>query len=1284
MANTSAYLVASLLEKMSSDDADFRYMATNDLMNELQSGNPLEEHTEKKVVAAVLRLMKDKNGEVQNIAVKCLGPLVKKVQEAQLQEIVDNLCAFVSQDKEDLREIASMGLKTVIVQVPANSNVAVNVCKRLVPRLLTQLENDSGYEAQMDAVDILSDVLLRFGDILAQSNLLKQTADVLFKLLSHARPALRKRSTLAIGNLVSHLPDEIFEDLMKKLLVELENKKNSHERLRTYIQCAGTISRSNAPRFGKYIGRFAPLIIRHTDLDDDELRENAIQALESFVLRCPSEVSTFIEPIIDLSLKYLRHDPNYDDGDDEDDGDESMGSDDEEEEDDEEDDGEYSDDDDMSWKVRRASARILAAIIGTRQDLLGQLYSSIAPALINRFKEREETVRVEILQTFITLLHQTNTYGGAESEIDTAMESLPKKRKGSRPGTPIETDQSPKALLRSQVPRLAKNLSKQMVTKSVPTRQSGFVLLKELVTVLKGALDNHYQLFIPAVQQSLSNSAHSDHHNLGTNSSLKIEALAYLRCLFRSHKTEVFQANLDRLCSPVISAIQDKFYRISSEALVTCMELIKVIRPMRFDEEAQKYTYSSLSATSKPHVLEIYNVTLQRVTTPDADQEVKERSILCLGVLLSRVGDELKDQLRACLPLLLERLRNELTRLVAVKTLSQIVESPVCADEDIKDPVLQGVAEVGELLRRSKRALKVACLHFLDVSIRRFGKSLDAKTYHDLLLELKPLISDEDLHLLPLGLSSVVAILHANPSSVVTVKEHALPSVFKLVQSPLIQGPALDGLMNLFAALVRTNAKEFGSLISALVEPATGPSVDGQLKLSKQAFSTIAQCIATLCLNSDANAKMTVTEFLRKLENPSSTDSLKYLSLITLGEIGRRVSLTEYPTIHASILVLFNAHSEEVRSAAAFALGNVSAGNVEVYVPALIKEIEQDAKKRYLLLHALKEVITRYTQKQSSQALESFASEIWTLLFANCESQEEGTRNVVAECLGKLTLTNPYKFLPELQTRLQSPSPHIRGTVVSAFKYTFTDHTRSYDELLQPLIVEFLSLMKDQDLNVRRLSLSTLDSAAHNKPYLIRDVLGQLLPLLYQETHVREELIRIVEMGPFKHKLDDGLEIRKSAFECMYTLLDKCRDRVEISAFIDRVIAALSDLPDIKMLAHLMLVRLSIVSPTAITQRLDDVVDPVQATLNFRPKATAVKQELEKNQEVVRSALRALAYLSRLADPATTPKFAVFLQEVRNGPHVYDFNQYVEESESRDDLHSQPFSKGDRSAMDLS
>jgi len=93
------------------------------------------------------------------------------------------------------------------------------------------------------------------------------------------------------------------------------------------------------------------------------------------------------------------------------------------------------------------------------------------------------------------------------------------------------------------------------------------------------------------------------------------------------------------------------------------------------------------------------------------------------------------------------------------------------------------------------------------------------------------------------------------------------------------------------------------------------------------------------------------------------------------------------------------------------------------------------------------------------------------------------------------------------------------------------------------------------------------------------------------------------------------------------------------------------------------------------------MVEPLHNTLTFKLKPTAVKQELEKNQELVRSALRAIAFLSKLADPALTPKFAQFLNEVRAGPNAYDLAQYTAESESREDLYSSNFRTG---GMDLS
>lgn len=48
-------------------------MATNDLMTELQKDSiKLDDDSERKVVRMLLKLLEDKNGEVQNLAVKWL------------------------------------------------------------------------------------------------------------------------------------------------------------------------------------------------------------------------------------------------------------------------------------------------------------------------------------------------------------------------------------------------------------------------------------------------------------------------------------------------------------------------------------------------------------------------------------------------------------------------------------------------------------------------------------------------------------------------------------------------------------------------------------------------------------------------------------------------------------------------------------------------------------------------------------------------------------------------------------------------------------------------------------------------------------------------------------------------------------------------------------------------------------------------------------------------------------------------------------------------------------
>jgi hypothetical protein len=150
----------------------------------------------------------------------------------------------------------------------------------------------------------------------------------------------------------------------------------------------------------------------------------------------------------------------------------------------------------------------------------------------------------------------------------------------------------------------------------------------------------------------------------------------------------------------------------------------------------------------------------------------------------------------------------------------------------------------------------------------RFGQSFSSESVHNIMSELKPLISDADLHLLPLALSNAVAILETNPQSVESIKVEVLPVVFQLVQSPLIQGSALAGLLKLFAAIGKASPSDYGSLIQHLINPVLtvnmqGVAAGGVAAVSnKHASSTISQCVAVLATNADEqNREKTINEF---------------------------------------------------------------------------------------------------------------------------------------------------------------------------------------------------------------------------------------------------------------------------------------------------------------------------------------------------------------------------------------------------------------------------------------
>lgn len=80
------------------------------------------------------------------------------------------------------------------------------------------------------------------------------------------------------------------------------------------------------------------------------------------------------------------------------------------------------------------------------------------------------------------------------------------------------------------------------------------------------------------------------------------------------------------------------------------------------------------------------------------------------------------------------------------------------------------------------------------------------------------------------------------------------------------------------------------------------------------------------------------------------------LSLLCLGEIGRRKDLSSHSNIELVVIGSFQSPSEEIKAAASFALGNIAVGNLAQYLSLILTQIDRQAKLQYLLLHSLKEV----------------------------------------------------------------------------------------------------------------------------------------------------------------------------------------------------------------------------------------------------------------------------------------------------------------------------------------
>ena len=680
-------------------------------------------------------------------------------------------------------------------------------------------------------------------------------------------------------------------------------------------------------------------------MERDEVKEAALVALEVFQSMCPSQMKRFTQETLGAGVRFMKYDPNYADYGESDD--EDMDEDEEEnedfEEDDFEEDGNFSDEDDISWKVRRCAAKLLSTLIRTRAgDLLddGTLYSEVAPILVDRFLEREENVRLEVMATMTVLVRKTGEVEAHPAAVPTSSSTSKKRRRElsdvsamehmleERTPTPLPAS-GPTNSLAHLVPRLAKSLTKLMKGKAVslPTKQASITLLSAVVEVLHGGLQNVLGLFMDQIVEATKGgsgflsgatgatgaSALSGVSGTGTaisatGSSLRIEVLKFVGKLCSEHSRIVIEPHLKDLVPAVVAAVRDRFYKICSQAILTCVEIITLLT-------------EGARSGGKEYLSQIFDAIMEKISNSETDLEVRERAIFCMGILLSRTSgstDQLSGEKRQQgLGLLLERLHNETTRITAAKAIDLVAKNTRQAKDLRQEWISQVVIELGAQLRKANRSLRGASLDGLKSLVKNdvTRKLLSRDTKVELVSVLTPLLTLNDLHLLGPTLVIMKLLIETRE---VQVTKAMVDGVCSLVKTHQGTGTSLGNVVALVNAIGRVDEGGRKALMNGLLMDV---GVLGET-------SVVAKVIGNLLVSGGGKAgglSVGVEDFVKEV-NTAVDDHRKCLALMVLGEAGLQMG-EKFPIGPEVFLAQFAAKSDDVPISAAVALGLAGAGS---------------------------------------------------------------------------------------------------------------------------------------------------------------------------------------------------------------------------------------------------------------------------------------------------------------------------------------------------------------------
>ena len=194
----------------------------------------------------------------------------------------------------------------------------------------------------------------------------------------------------------------------------------------------------------------------------------------------------------------------------------------------------------------------------------------------------------------------------------------------------------------------------------------------------------------------------------------------------------------------------------------------------------------------------------------------------------------------------------------------------------------------------------------------------------------------------------------------------------------------------------------------------------------------------------------------------------------------------------------------------------------------------------------------------------------------------------------------------------------------------------------------FVKLLEVEEIHVRTAALLLVYSAVHHMPQVVAGLLNDsILPHLFEVSKLK--MARVVDLGPFKHTVDDALPLRKAALSIFASCLDTLPGSIDIAAFMSVLAQALGDAEDIQLHAHQIILSMCSKNPSYLVGAVDSFVEPLEKTIRKKP-GQKTGTELERLNDWIKSALRATLALGKIEGAMSSRKFHEFYDRVKNDP----------------------------------